>query len=154
MSSESIVSALFLITAVIAAGVLINAIFPIITQTAGTFGSVSHEADVRIRTDIKIVNTFAQGSGAKIWLKNIGTERIHENNIEGSDIFIGPPGGFERVSGWTYQILEGNGNNYWDQGETLEITLTNPNPPSEGDVVYFQIVLPTGVTRSIEFKAS
>ena len=58
MSSESIVTALFLISAVVAAGVLISAIFPAIYRTADTFGSVSHEAEAQMRTDIKIVNYY------------------------------------------------------------------------------------------------
>lgn len=57
MSSETIVNALFLITAVVAAGVLISAIFPIIYRTADTFGSATHQADSQMRTDIRIVNS-------------------------------------------------------------------------------------------------
>lgn len=160
MSSESIVSALFLISAVIAAVVLINAIFPVITKTAGTFGSVSDQADTRMRTDIKIVNTFASGTSAKIWLKNIGTERISKNELDTSDIFIGALGDFERMSlegQYTVALLE---NNWWDPGETLEIAgpsgtgITSSKIPASGDVTYFQIVLPNGVRRSEEFRAS
>jgi len=97
MSSESIVTALFLISAVVAAGVLISAIFPAIYRTADTFGSVSHEADTKMRTDIKIVNTYADGTHAKIWLKNVGSYRISTVELDESDIFIGAVGDFERT---------------------------------------------------------
>jgi flagellar protein FlaG len=43
MSSETITTALFLITAVIAAGVLINAVYPVVYNMAGTFSSTTHE---------------------------------------------------------------------------------------------------------------
>ena len=45
MSADTFTTALFLITAVIAAGVLISAIFPVFYQMAGTFTSAGHAAD-------------------------------------------------------------------------------------------------------------
>jgi flagellar protein FlaG len=66
MAAETFTTAMFLITAVIAAAVLINAIFPIVYNMAETFSSSSHAADVRLRTDITIVNTFASGNTAKV----------------------------------------------------------------------------------------
>ena len=72
MSSETITTALFLITAVIAAGVLINAVYPVVYKMAGTFSSTTHESDTRMRTDFKVISTVATGSTAQIWMKNIG----------------------------------------------------------------------------------
>ena len=46
---------MFLITAVIAAGVLISAIFPVFYQMAGTFSSTGHASDVQLRTTIEII---------------------------------------------------------------------------------------------------
>ncbi|HUU75712.1 MAG TPA: flagellin [Methanoregulaceae archaeon] len=155
MSSETIVTALFLISAVVAAGVLISAIFPAIYRTSETFGSVSHEADVKMRTDIKIVNFFASGNDAKIWLKNVGTARISTNELDESDIFIGEPGDFERQALDGLYTLEGTPNNYWDPGETLNITVTSSYLPGvSGSDVYFAIVLSNGVRRSEEFTSS
>ncbi len=157
MSSETIVTALFLISAVIAAGVLINAIFPTITRTAETFGSASSDADTRIRTDFKIVNTYAGDSTAKIWCKNIGSARLHTNEVDMGDIYIGSPSNFDRFS------LAGNyepgdlTNSYWDPGETLSITLNgigNLLPDSAGQDVYVAIVLPNGVRRDTIFTRS
>ena len=161
MSSESIVTALFLISAVIAAGVLISAIFPAIYRTADTFGSVSHEADVQMRTDIKIVNYYADSTNAKIWLKNLGTYRIGTAEIDDSDIFFGQSGNFGRLqlyNGETrYYDIEELDNGFWDQGETLTITIPesvlSEYWPSTGDEAYFAIVLPNGVRRSVEFTA-
>jgi flagellar protein FlaG len=156
MSSESIVTALFLISAVIAAGVLISAIFPAIYRTADTFGSVSHEADVQMRTDIKIVNYYVNSTCAKIWLKNVGTYRMGTAEIGESSIFIGKSGSFDDLPFLeSYYELD---NNFWDQGETLTITIPlndidSEFRPSSEDVVYFAIVLPTGVRRSVEFAA-
>lgn len=154
MSSETITTAIFLITAVIAAAVLANAIFPIIYTVSDTAGSTAHAADQRIRTDIKIINTFASGGSADIWIKNIGSTRISANEIAAADIFIGAPGNFERVSygtAWNYTILDG-GTDYWTTGKTVHIEITSAIiPAGTGDTVYFQIVLPGGSVRSTEF---
>lgn len=158
MSSETIVTALFLIAAVVAAGVLINAVFPIISRTTETFGSVAHSTDEQIRTDIKIVNYFANSTGtpetdeSQIWLKNIGTSRIPESDIVNSDIFFGGVGNFGTVSG---AIHDPTG--WWNPGDTLHITINGTQVPTgrwpaTGGVAYFAIVLPNGVKRSIEFE--
>lgn len=153
MSSETIVTALFLISAVIAAGVLINAIFPTITRTAETFGSASSEADSRIRTDFKIVNTYADDNTVKVWLKNVGSARLHENEVSTGDIYVGTPDNFDRRSLSGRNVIEENTNNYWDPGETLTITVEDISsllPSSNGDV-YVAVVLPNGVRRDIVF---
>ncbi|MDK2973908.1 MAG: archaeal flagellar protein FlaG [Methanofollis sp.] len=154
MSSETITTAIFLIAAVIAAAVLANAIFPLIYTVSDTAGSTAHAADQRIRTDIKIINTFASGGSADIWIKNIGSTRISANEIAGSDIFIGAPGNFDRISypaDWSYTILD-DGPDYWLTGNTVHIKITSDLiPTTRGDLVYFKIVLPGGTVRSTEF---
>jgi flagellar protein FlaG len=110
---------------------------------------VSHEADTQIRTDIKIVNTYANATTAKIWLKNVGTARISKNELDQADVFIGKVGDFNRQSlSGLYDPVELD-NNFWDQGETLSISISQSY--SSGDIAYFSIVLPNGVRRSEEF---
>ena len=151
MSSETIVTALFLIAAVVAAGVLINAVFPIISRTTETFGSVAHSTDDQIRTDIKIVNYFANQTIARIWLKNVGSSRISTNELDESDVFIGEVGSFTRSSLKGYYGTDIG--SWWDPGETLTITLTTGTSIPTGNMTYFAIVLSNGVKRSIEFVA-
>jgi len=171
MSSESFTTAIFLITAVIAAAVLVNAFFPIIYSATTTFTSTSHIADERLRTDIKIVNSFASSvpdpNIAKIWMKNVGTTRIADTKLNKSDVYIGAPGDFEfailnpggsgsNPSEWEYEIIEiGSANGYWDQGETLYIEARSSKiPDTEGEVVYFQFVLPSGIVCTTTFTSS
>ena len=157
MSSETIVTALFLIAAVVAAGVLISALFPAIHRTTSTFGAVSHEADTQIRTDIKIVNTYANATTMKAWVKNIGSSRIGTSELEQADVFVGKVGDFERksLSELTY-VVEGSMNpNFWDPGETVSITISYGSSKfSSGDTAYFSLVLPNGVRRSEEFQVT
>jgi archaeal flagellar protein FlaG len=167
MSAETFTTAMFLITAVIAAGVLVNAVFPVVYNMAGTFSSASHESDQRMRTDFKIVTTLATygtPGTVKIWMKNIGSERISLKEIGRSDVFTGPVGNYNRLAyyygfpvdlapgQWTETLSDLNTppNNYWDPGETLQITAKFTSLDSSTPV-YFQFVLPNGIWRSNEF---
>jgi len=169
MSAETITTALFLITAVVATAVLISAVYPVIQTMAGTFTSSTHESDVRIRTDFKIIATFAsQASGTRVWMKNTGTEPVPESDIRKADVFCGPANSFDHLAydasapeapsdgKWTADFGTGydlNSNGYWDPGETLKITAMTMIPPP-GNPVYFQFALPSGIWRSHEFTSS
>ena len=49
MSSETIVTAIFLITAVVAAGILTSVIFPAVSTMSSTVSSSAHSADQSMR---------------------------------------------------------------------------------------------------------
>lgn len=153
MSAETITTALFLITAVIAAGVLINAVYPVVYNMAGTFSSATHESDVRMRTDFKVIAAAGSGTTVNIWMKNIGTERILEGSIESGDVFFGEAGDFDRIEygTWTYVLSDTNSNGVWDTGETLKISISTS--VTSGNEYYFQYSLPNGVWRSYTFTA-
>ncbi len=171
MSADTFVSALLIITGVVAAGILINAVYPVIWSSASTFSSSAHETDTRMRTDIKIVTTHASAATdiGKVWIKNIGSNPIGIAEIESADVFIGPKGDFYRLSWdekpintapqdpvanyWDGSLYDNNNNNIWDTGETLVITGHSSKALTSGEYVYFQVVLPNGVYRSAEFTA-
>ncbi|MCK9632717.1 MAG: flagellin [Methanoregula sp.] len=164
MSAETFTTAMFLITAVIAAGVLINAVFPVVYQMAGTFASSTHASDERLRTDFKIISTITRDgypNYAEVWLKNIGSSRIPVSDITNrSDVLCGLVGEYERLSwandDWDVALYDSSNPNYWDPGETIKITAYCPEIPDKGTdgTVYFQLTLPGGVWRSAEFTAS
>jgi len=174
MSAETFTTAMFLITAVIAAGVLINAVFPVVYNMAGTFSSSTHASDERLRTDFKIVTYYSSGDKAEIWMKNIGSARIPSSDIEKSDVFCGAETDYGRLTHVSSAISPGpdwstefaneadelsreydlNANGYWDPGETLHILAYSPKIPGSGETVYFQFILPGGTWRSITFNAS
>ncbi|HNX17335.1 MAG TPA: flagellin [Methanoregula sp.] len=165
MSSETFTTALFLITAVIAAGVLISAIFPVVYQMAGTFTSAGHASDQQIRTDFKIVLAVANNSHfARVWMKNTGSEQIYIDDVERSDVICGGAGNFNRMSlspsstlnegQWLYILSDLNNNNYWDPGESLEIDAKTGTLDIAGGPNYFQFTLPNGIWRSDRFTVN
>ena len=162
MSAETITTAIFLITAVVATAVLVNAIYPVIYTTAGTFQSTTHDADTRLRTDFKIVANFANTStacggacgGYDIYMKNIGSQRISFEEIKSADVFCGSTAGNRLTygsSGWTANILSTD-KSYWNTGETLAVYANGCN--GGGNTIYFQFILTNGIWRSTEFTAS
>jgi flagellar protein FlaG len=152
MSAETITTAIFLITAVVATAVLVNAIYPVIYTTAGTFQSSTHDADTRLRTDFKIVAAFNTTDGYEIYMKNVGSQRISFDEIKNADVFCGTTVGnrLSYGSGWTAEILPTAtaADNNWDTGETLVVYATRSKM---GVPIYFQFILPNGIWRSIEF---
>jgi flagellar protein FlaG len=173
MAGESISSALLIIAAVICAGVLIIAIYPAIFTMAGTFGSATHAADQNIRTDFTIVlatnTTINPGSNPStdavtVYMKNVGTARIAQADIMNrADVFCGDidliePLGYtssnppSTVGEWTAYIdndqITSTSTGYWNPGDTLEVYALIPTP----NEVYFQFVLPNGVSQSVTFS--
>ena len=173
-SSETIVTAIFLVTAVIAVGFLINAILPVVSTMSGTFQSSTNAADEKLRTDFKIVATYAAPANVvHIYMKNTGSNRISIAEIKKSDVICGAD--FKHLTYtpyilpiasnlWTTEFATADdsneydlwlttsppGNLYWDPGETLHVIAT---PSNLGDPVFFQFILPNGVSRSIKFPA-
>ena len=167
MSADTFTTALFLITAVIAAGVLISAIFPVVYQMAGTFSSAGHASDQQIRTDFKVVLAVANSTGAQVWMKNTGSVQIPDSDIKKSDVICGDAttgnfnlltlvtsGSLTASGQWTYTLNDLNNNTYWDPGETLEIDVRSSSLNTNGGPNYFQFTLPDGIWRSDQFTAS
>jgi hypothetical protein len=140
---------------VIAAAVLINAIMPAIYRTSETFGSSTHQADSLMRTDFKFVNGYAKEDSIQVWLKNTGTARIAKGDLNSSDLFIITDAGMNQISldNSGYHIEQVVTTNFWNQGETLEITLSGVQF-SKDDDISCTLVLPNGVKRSFDFTAS
>lgn len=160
MASETFEVAIFIVTAVVAAAILVSAVFPIVNEATGTFTQTAADADSKERTKLTIVNTYLSGSDLKVWLKNTGTGRISVADLNKANFF----GGSETVytiysrvnsapsdNQWSYSILSGD-SAYLNTGDTLEITANGVFPTaSSGDYAYMSFVLPNGVRVSGTF---
>lgn len=162
MSSETIVTAIFLITAVVAAGILTSQVFPAIYTMSGSVSSSTKAADQTLRTNIAIINSFSLNNTgeAQVWVKNTGSTRMSLPDLNLSSIFVGNPGSIGTVTldapaeGWSYEILD-QSNGSWDPMETLHVTARSARIPADyGSTVYFQMVLSDGTKRSEEFTVS
>jgi len=92
-----------------------------------------------IKTSIKIIHTVnTSETQFKIWVKNVGSTSIHENEIEKADLYFGKLDEFQIYQyqdsgvGWTYTILEDSATR-WTPQSTLEILLTLESSVTGGD---------------------
>jgi len=181
MSSETFVSAMLLITGVVAAAILIVAVLPVIWGMVGTFSSASASTDRSIRTDFKIVMTYSKyltavvgppaypaGANVTVWMKNVGTTKIAAAELNQADVYVGRSDNFYRASKASSVPYRSNlqwwwsltgepaataNNNFWDPGETLQVDTFVTTVSATGQSVYFQFTLPSGGSRSSEFTA-
>jgi len=168
---------MLLITGVVAAAILIVAVLPVIWGMVGTFSSASASTDTRMRTDFKIVTTYGKyisgtgygGSAVTVWMKNVGTARVGKSEIESADVYLGRTTDFARAAivspssavvgrtanKWNLTMVgDLNGNNIWENGETLQVDAFYVSSSSlSGQSMYFQFTLPSGVSRSLEFTS-
>ncbi len=163
MASEAISSALFIIGGVVAASVLLSAIFPVIFNAGQTFGTVAHGADEKMRTDFAIVNTFSVESEntAQVWLKNTGVDTISRYELEKADVFIGSTSSITNLpynnalplESFTITMAGGGSDTVWNIGETVQLDIKSASIGSltEGETVYFSFVLPNSVRRTVTF---
>jgi len=156
MASETFVSALLLVTGVVTAAILIVAVLPVIWSMVGTFSSASAATDKSMRTDFKIVTTYAKytpgasppfpGVVTTVWMKNVGTNPIGYPEINLADVYFGKSDSFGRATlkypnytvvdrptntaiQWNFSIRDPPGstnNGIWEPGETLEVNAFFP----------------------------
>jgi flagellar protein FlaG len=171
---------MLLITGVVAAAILIVAVLPVVWSMVGTFSSASASTDTRMRTDFKIVTTYARyisgtgyaGATVTVWMKNVGSSRIGYTDLNSADVYLGKSDNFGRATinvpnwsivartsttaiPWNFSLRDPYpSNGIWEPGETLEVNAFYPSTSSlSGQSMYFQLTLPNSVSRSAEFAA-
>ena len=163
MSGEAISSSILLIGAAIGAAFLIVAILPAIFSAGDTFGTVASSAESKMKTDFRIVNSYAHlNSDPKIdyiqvWMKNVGASQISVYDVAKSDVFFGTSSSIIHYTNTTspkFQYYVSSSNNYWNIGETLEIKIDLSPTLDQGSVLSYTFTLPNSVRRSTSFSAN
>lgn len=151
-----LVTIFLIIGGIVCCMVVINAIVPAITQSAGAIADASGKIDDRIRCQIEIIEVSDSGDDVYVWIKNIGASRI--GGINTSDLFFGPEGNFARIPYdetasskpcWNYSIESGT---EWGPTDTVKITVYLTSTPAGS--YYFKIVLPNGISSQDIYSTS
>lgn len=164
MSGESISSAILTIASVICAFSFVSAVYPSVISAGDPIMSRSDAMGDQILTDIEILHetTGAEGTEIHIWVKNVGCKEISSGIIPKSDLFFGKEGNFERIpydengnqtTGWSYMI-EQNGDENWDKGETLRIKIKPADLPVSGGKYFIKFSTYNGVSEETYFTVS
>ena len=150
------VTLLLIVGGVVCCMVIINAIFPAITESTGAIADATTKIDDRIRSKIEIIQISDSGNNVYIWVKNVGASRI--GGINSSDIFFGLEGNFSRIPYgeggatkpyWNYSIESGS---TWGPTGTMKITIYLDSAPSGS--YYFKFVLPNGLADEDIYSTS
>lgn len=159
MASEAISSSIMIIGAVLGAAVLITAILPAIFSAGDTFGTVSSSAEQKLKTDFRIVNTYADADQVFVWMKNVGSTRVSIYDLQKSDVFLGIGSSNYKRYGWgagddgsTFKY-SGDSGGYWNIGETLEIEIGGLTI-GQNDQLSYTFTLPNSIRRSTTFSRS
>ena len=167
MSSETITSAIFLITALLALAILVNAFFPVMHQTASTFSDSMDSVGDAIGTEIKITYAYIYSTpshgDAYVFIKNVGSERIGKKALDSSEVFVETLSGAVRVpradtassNQWQYRAYDGSEITKWlSPGETLRILIKSDNlmnTAGQEDKITF--ALPNGIRTQVTTSA-
>lgn len=151
-----LVTVLLIIGGVVCCMVVINAVFPAITESTGAIADATGKIDDRIRCKVEIIETSDSGNDVFVWIKNVGATRI--GAINSSDVFFGLEGNFARIpygeAGstkpyWNYIIENGS---TWQPTATIKITIYLTGAPSGS--YYFKFVLPNGIADQDIYSTS
>jgi archaellum component FlaF (FlaF/FlaG flagellin family) len=155
---KTITTALLIIAGIVCSIFLFNSVYPMINRSSAAMTSMTDKIDDRMKTQVDIVHVASSADKLKIyiWVKNVGSNHI--NDIEESDVFLGPQGNFvripcESVAGatyprWSYVIENGT---EWKTGATIKITVSYDLDPGS-DTYYVKVVIPNGIAAEYYFS--
>jgi flagellar protein FlaG len=137
MAREVITTSLLVIASVVAVAALINAVFPSIHKMTNSFNSLANSMEEKIETDMDIIFITTNGNFVYFWVKNTGSSKVSLSYFNNSDVFIYSSSNywravFEGTSNprWNYTVENGDGDGYWDSGETIKVTVEFDSLPS------------------------
>jgi archaellum component FlaF (FlaF/FlaG flagellin family) len=155
---KTITTALLIIAGIVCSVFLFNSVYPMINRSSAAMTSMTDKIDDRMKTQVDIVHVAnsADNLNIYIWMKNVGSNRI--DNIEESDVFLGPQGNFGRIphvseAGGTYPhwsyVIEND--TEWKTGATIKITVSYDVDPGS-DTYYVKVVIPNGIAAEYYFS--
>ena len=154
---------------------IINAIFPMVTRTAGSIVTSSAKVDDRLRSSIEIIHavgelnssgTFADtNSNARfeifVWVKNVGATRIL--SLDEIDVFVGQIGNFERIPHqveveagvyprWSHDIEGQSNDTEWNPKQTLKVTIDYDTDTQSQGTYDIKVTIPNGISDEYFFS--
>lgn len=163
MAEETISTAILTVATIIAAVVLLNAIYPALYSASGSILSMNSVTVDRMKTDVKVLTEYPGTDvdghfNLVVWVKNTGETVIAESDLGLTDVYLYPGNGVAtRISqsggsrNWTYTILGGDGDQNWDPVETLQVTIDYGSSLPSG-TARFRIALDNGVYAEDTFS--
>ena len=160
MAQNTISTAILIIAGIVAAAALINAMFPAVYGISGSVSSVSEASGDRMKTDFTIISEGLDPSVSStlhVYVKNTGKLTITGANLAKTDVYFGSGSNLYKcktgtaLPSWQYAIQDGDGDQHWDPGETLDIAISTDNYDFRSDRQIVRLVVYNGVAAGQEF---
>lgn len=172
MSNETFSAAIFIVTSILVAVVLANALFPAVIKSVQSSELSSDSLTGQLNTQLSVSETVFYKSGDNshliFYLKNTGQDSIPSSAFNMSETYVGNPGEIfpitikvgSKVSGTVtvdssyYTSTGSKSGDRLEKGEILFIHVTAPNSMvtvNSGDKIYFSMTLPNRYTFSQTF---
>ena len=158
MADEAINTAILTVATIIAALVLVNAMYPALYQASGSILSMNDRSAGRLKTEMTVLTEWYPAGqpddiGLQVWVKNTGSKAIAAEDLARADAFLYTGNGngirlprSEPPDSWSYTILSGNGDASWDPAETIGITVHHVTAGGlSPGTLRFRLALPNGV---------
>jgi flagellar protein FlaG len=160
MAEEAISTAILTVATIIAALVLVNAMYPSLYNASGSILAMNDRASERIMTDLTVLTEWypishpADDICLEAWVKNTGRTTITAKDLGESDLFLYTG---NRMSvhipktDWSYALLNGDGDTGWGPTETVHLTV-HFNPSGSGNGNWrLRLALPSGIYTEDSF---
>ncbi len=131
MSKEIISTAILVIAAVVAASAAVMVMMPTVRDLSLSYSSMASSLNKKVETDTKIVFVKAVDNvdnvSVNFWVKNTGSQELPQAELNNSDIFIYSDNEYLHFtvedSKVSYEITNGDGDNDWEEGETINFCI-------------------------------
>jgi flagellar protein FlaG len=160
MAEEAISTAILTVATIIAALVLVNAMYPSLYSATGSFLSMNDRTAERIRTDLTVLTEWyplshpADDLRLEAWIKNTGSPTITAKDLVESDLFL-YTGNRTSVriqdDKWDYELLNGDGDTSWSPTETIHLLVHFDPAGSSSGNWRLRMSLPNGVYAEDSF---
>jgi flagellar protein FlaG len=160
MADEAISTAILTVATIIAALVLVNAMYPSLYNASSALLSMNDRTADRIRTDLTVLTEWypaahpADDIRLEAWVKNTGSTTITAKDLGMSDLFLYTGNRTSvRIPGsdWSWELLNGEGDPNWATTETIRLTVHFDPAGSDNGNWRLRLVLPNGVYAEDSF---
>jgi len=138
MAGESISHAIFFISSMLIALVVVVALFSAVSSISDSYLVKNGHIEEVMKTDIEIVNDPLGDNREHIYVLNTGSAALNSSNV-----FVFINGRYDSTLN-QIEIVNDDGDGVWESGEMIQISKSVGDAYQEGDLV--MVALPNGVT--------
>lgn len=164
MAKEVIVTAILLIASVVAVVAFVDAIIPSVYDLSNSYGSLADNMGDQFKTAMDIVfiypnTTEPTENSVSVWIKNVGSTDIPLSKLRYSDMFLLSSSGYSNpgfesntTPSWDYTVVNGNGRDTWNRGETIKATINFGSTALPSNTTQVTFFLYNGVSATDKFS--